>query len=560
MAAKESGRVNTSARRPKKSGTGRTAGKQGKKNKLDFKGIAASIISRISADDTKTSAVSSAKEAEIHTESVKSGKVGETLNTSQMEPYADAELQRAQHTSERRAKRSFEAVRRDKADKKGDGNVEVNDMTLATYFGQYAKKPWVRVMLAVMAVFLLIYIAYQVYLNFYSDIKTEVASISTYSETIDTEGIAVRDEIVIDKKVGGTAVNAVENGGKVSKDQTVINVFDSSGAAAAYTRIDEIENEIAELQSMATASEDSASEVSNIEKQLDVQINSLAQYVNEDDLSKVSEIKSNITYLMNKRLIAMRKVEDYQSRIDKLTKEKESLENSYNELPSKITAPTSGYYVNSLDGYEDLLNTSMLPELTAEKLESIMNKDVTVPENSAGKLITDFSWYLACPVSKKAAEDYLAVDSVYTLILPYSETGSIKGTLVYLNEGEGDELLAVFKCYSLLSELCTMRSQPVKIQIRSYTGFNVKKSALHVYHEEVEITDEDGKVTGHKEIRYPCVYVIVGNQVVARKVNVVYNGDKFAICSSQNSGSGYLALYDKVITEGKSLYVGKIIN
>lgn len=477
----------------------------------------------------------------------KSGRIGETLNTSQTEHYAGNE----QRTRQKKGRR---------ADKQNMRNNDGGELTLASYLGEYTKKLWVRIMLAVMAVFLLMYVAYQMYLNFYSDIKTEVAAISTYSETIDTEGIAVRDETIIDKTLTGASVSAVENGGKVSKDQTIINVFNSAEAAEAYTRIAGIESEIAELESMATASEDSATEVTNIEKQLDVQMNKLAQSVNDGNLSEIPEIKSNITYLMNKRLIAMRKVEDYQERIDVLNKQKTSLENSYKQSPSEIKAPTSGYYVNSLDGYENLLNTSMLSELTTEKLDSIMSQKVTVNENSAGKLITDFSWYLACPVSKKAAEDYLAVDSVYTLILPYSETGSIKGTLVYLNEGESDELLAVFKCYSLLSELCTMRSQPVKIQIRSYTGFNVKKSALHVYQEEVELTDDDGNVTGHKEIKYPCVYVIVGNQVVARRVNVVYNGDNFAICSSNNTERGYLALYDKVITEGKGLYAGKIIN
>ena len=537
MASEKGGRSSDPARRKRKSGAPAK-----KKTKFDLQSVAASIMDKISLAGSKIGA-EAAPEVKSDTEPVRSGRIGETLNTSQMDPFAEPSRTRSSAKEQ-----------------KSGGKNDSGELTLAAYLGEYTKKPWVKMMLAVMAVFLLMYIVYQMYLNFYSSIKTEVASISTYSETIDTEGFAVRDETVIDKILSGASVSAVENGGKVSKGQTIINVFASSEAAAAYTRIAEIESEIAELESMATASEDSAAEVQNIEKQLDVQISNLTQSVNEGDLSDVAEIKSNITYLMNKRLIAMRKVEDYQDRIDELNKEKTSLENAYKESPSEITAPESGYYVNSLDGYENLLDPSMLADLTAEKLNSIMSQKVTVNENSAGKLITDFSWYLVCPVSKKDAEDYLAKDSVYTLILPYSETGSIKGTLVYLNEGEGDELLAVFKCYSLLSELCNMRSQPVKIQIRSYTGFNVKKSALHVYYEEVEIKDENDNVTGHKEIRYPCVYVVVGNQVVARKVNVVYNGDDFAICSSNTTESGYLALYDKVITEGKGLYAGKIIN
>lgn len=558
MTPNDGGKSAHSSARGKSGSANGTRGKKKKKNSFDIKKAVNSVIKNFAADSN----AEPAHEKSAETYSVDSMKIGEKIDTSHMGPTDDVHAD-SNTSARRRVKHSSGQKSGSDSYKVKGGKVEGKSLTFAEFMSGYLKKAWVRVMLAVSLVFLMMYVVYQIYLNYYSDVKTEIATITTYSETIDTQGVAIRDEIIIDEKLSGTAVSAVENGAKVSKGQTVINVFSSANAASAYKRITEIDEEISELQSMTTASEDSATEVSNIEKQLDEQVSTLAEQVNKGDLSNVAEIKNNITYLMNKRLIAMRKVEDYQDRIDELTKEKQSLEAAYSKLPSTITAPVSGHYVNSLDGYENLLDTSMLSELTASELNSIMSREVTVPENSAGKLMQGFSWYLACPVSAKNAEDYLQVDSVYTLILPYSQTGSLKATLVYLNEGENDEddLLAVFQCYSLLSELCTMRSQPVKIQIRSYKGFNVKKSALHVYEETIELTDDDGKKTGEtKEVKYPCVYVIVGNQVVARRVNVLYNGDKFVICSSSQSGSGYLTLYDKVITEGKGLYAGKIIN
>lgn len=565
MTPKDGGKTTHSSAHGKSGGAKSTRGKRKKKNGLNLKKAVNSAIKNFAADSKAESASEKSAKSKItdtNNSGVNNGKIGEKIDTSHMELTADMPA-KSRNTARRRVKHSSGQKSGSDSYKVKGGKVEGTNLTFAEFICEYLKKTWVRIMLAVVLVFFLMYVVYQIYLNYYSDVKTEIATISTYSETIDTQGVAVRDEIIINEKLGGTAVNAVENGEKVSKGQTIINVFGSAEAAAAYKRIAEIDKEIYELQSITTASEDSASEVDNIKKQLDEQVSSLAGNVNDGDLSKVAEIKGNMTYLMNKRLVAMRKVEGYQSRIDELNKEKQSLEASYSKAPSTINAPVSGHYVNSLDGYENLLNTSMLSELTALGLKDIMSRDVDVPENSAGKLMQDFSWYLACPVSAKDAEDYLQVNSVYTLILPYSQTGSVKGTLVYLNEGEDedDELLAVFKCYSLLSELCTIRSQPVKIQIRSYKGFNIKKSALHVYEEIVELTDEEGNKTGEtKEVKYPCVYVMVGNQVVARRVNILYNGDKFVVCSSAQSGSGYLTLYDEVITEGKSLYAGKIIN
>ncbi|MBQ4397905.1 MAG: hypothetical protein II828_10320 [Clostridia bacterium] len=434
-------------------------------------------------------------------------------------------------------------------------------LTVDAALRQYAKSPWVKAGMGFGAALLTFFVIYQLYLRFYTDIKTETTVISSYMETIDTEGIAIRDEILISGSVNDSSVSAVKNGAKVLKGQPVIHLFSSSQAAAAYERIEEIDREIGELESMVTASEDSANAVKTIDNLMAEQMALLGDCDGQSDLSHLSEIKSDVSYLLSKRLVAMRKIENYQDRIDALTLEKESLMSSGVQAPASINAPSSGYYVSSPDGYENLLNTSMLDELTAQQLDQIMSRKVSVPQTSAGKLLKNFTWYLACPVSAEDARDNLVVGTPYTLLLPYSRTGSMKATLTHLNEGDGKTLLAIFQCSSLLSELCEMRSQPVKIQIHAYKGFLVKKSALHVRVREKEEYDENGKLLYTYEDRHSCVYVNVSGQLYYRQIDILYNGDDFVICNANNEqGSGYLALYDEVVTEGKGLYAGKIID
>lgn len=443
----------------------------------------------------------------------------------------------------------------------GQEHGKSDDMTLQRVMRKYMKKLWVKVALGMFGVLLAVLVIYQLYLRVYTHIQTETATITTYSETIDTEGIAIRDETAIGGTVNDSSVSAVKNGAKVLKGQPVINIFSSSKAAAAYERIDEIDRQIQELESMVTASEDSANAVKNIENLLGEQMAVLSGYDGKADMSRLGDVKGEVSYLLSKRLVAMRKVENYQDRIDALTREKESLEASYSQQPATVNAPSSGYYVNSLDGYENLLNTSMLNGLTVDKLTQIMSQKVSVPETSAGKLLKDFTWYLACPVPAEEAKDHLVVGTPYTLLLPYSQTGSLRATLTHLNEGDGKKVLAIFQCTSLVSELCEMRSQPVKIQIHSYKGFLLKKSALHVRVREMEEHDENGKLLYTYEARYPCVYTKVGSQLYYKRVDILYNNDKFVICNSDSEqGSGYLALYDEVVTEGKGLYAGKIID
>lgn len=435
------------------------------------------------------------------------------------------------------------------------------EFTVKSVWKRYVQKRWFRVATVVAIAFMAILFGFQLYLGYYSNVKTEVVRLTTYSETIDVEGVAIRDEIPLSAAVGGLAVGAVKDGEKVSKGQAIVNIFGSDKAAAAYRRVTEIDREIEELKGMVTASEDSAEAVANIEKILDEQIMKLNAEVYDHDLSDVAEIKNNLSYLMNKRLVAMRKVEDYGDRIEELEREKQSLENTYSQKPSSVTAPSSGYYVNALDGYEDQLKTNMLDTLTAESLSDILSRKPAATDNGSGKLMQNFVWYLACPVSQKKAEDYLAVGSVYTLILPYSETGSMQATLAYLNREENsDKVLAIFKCSSLGSELSHIRRQPVRIQIRSYEGYSVKKSALHVTVSQVEDKDKEGNVIGTHEERHPIVYVVIAGQLFSRRVDILYNGDKTVICSAKTEGSNYLAMYDEVVTEGKGLYERKIVN
>lgn len=440
-----------------------------------------------------------------------------------------------------------------------------SDETVRDVLRRYLRNGWVRAGLAAFGILLAMYFSMQIYLKADSHVRTERANITVYSETIDVEGVAIRDETPIGASVSGAAVSAVRNGEKVLKGQPVINVFHSAEAAESYERIAELERQIARLMSLSTAYEDSADAVRNIENMLDEQMAQLSDIDGSGNLSGVADVKEEVSYLLSKRLVAMRRVENYQERVDALTREKETLEATYSQAPSTVNAPASGYYVSALDGYESLLDTSMLADMTAESLEDIMTKDVTAPDSGCGKLLKDFTWYLACPVPVKEAEDYLTVGSTYTLLLPYSKTGSMKATLAYLNANKDDpnstKVLAIFRCTSLAAELCDLRTQPVKIQIRSYKGFNIKKNALHVKVSEREETDEDGNLLYEYEDRRSCVYVKVGNQIYAKRINILYNGENFVICGvSDQQDSSYLARYDEVITEGMNLYEGKIVD
>ncbi len=469
-----------------------------------------------------------------------------------------------------RSKKSHNKVSsRDRFRNRGRANNAFDSAPPGSPIKDVAKKylPMLRVRLTASVVSAIIFglMAYHIYMSIYVDYTTEKVTVSPYLETIDVEGVAIRDERIIDGTLSKSAVKAVQNGEKVSKGDPIINIFSSVSEAAAYERVTEIDREIERLKNMATAPDDSANTVAIISKQLDNKMVNLNAAAHQRKMSEVASLKEEISYLLNKRMVAMGLVGDYNDRIDQLTKEREELNQKYFKNPESISAPDSGYFADSCDGYETLLNTSMVEDLTVDKLDKIMKKKVSPPEKAIGKLVGSFSWYLACPISA-IDSDFLVENSIYKLYLPYSEEQSISAVLERINKQDGqDKFLAIFRCSSLASELCTVRVQPVKIEKCIYEGYAIQKSALHAGVKDVTVKNphpDDDFPKAHlvyvSKTTYPSVYVIVAGQIKEKEVSIIYGTDKLVICSPKH-GDDYLSIGDTVVIAERGLYDGKLV-
>ena len=96
------------------------------------------------------------------------------------------------------------------------------------------------------------------------------------------------------------------------------------------------------------------------------------------------------------------------------------------------------------------------------------------------------------------------------------------------------------KQYSWLSE------EQVRFVYDEITGFVVDNRAIR----------EEDDVQG--------VYVVSGNLVEFKKVEIAYSDSEYSVCvtptdDNGNPQSGYVELYDEIIIEGTDLYDGKIL-
>jgi len=496
--------------------------------------------------------------------------------------------------------------------------------------GKSAKKrlpdSWKRMLLVAAGVLICVGGAIKAVSCANSQVDYRQAVMVTLSDNIETTGIAIRDERIITSDRQGVIVSTIENGGKVSKGETVANIFNSADAARAHERMEEIKDTLERFESMETAGEESASEVTALEKAIREELLSLSELIFSGDVSGASEASDELLYLLNKTQVATRVVEDFSDRVGVLETELAQLEAKYPDDPGRLKSPLSGYYINTVDGYEALLSADICASLTPEKLDEIMTIRSEPSDSSVvGKIANDYIWYMACEVSAEDADrleknkDGSFKNINYKLYLTYSELDSITAKLVGVNTGaDASRKILIFECSYMVSELSTVRIQPVTIELSSYSGIEVSEGSMvtrevtvpvsgikeydiegkealaraicpQLFAEpsgsdapEQTLNEEDPRVVAARRlisgsgdsvskitegIKLPDtvtytqrgVFIIWGNEIKFRRAFVVYQeGDK--VLCRYNVDSGFLKMYDKVVDDPGEVYDGQIIN
>lgn len=425
----------------------------------------------------------------------------------------------------------------------------------------------------------LAYAGWQIYHSYYARIKYETALIVTKMEAVECTGVAVRRETVVTTEKTGVVVSTVGSGGKVSKGGVVAQIFPSAEEAEAYQRVAEIDAEIERFESMSTAAEESATGLSNARKQLNADLMNFSRSIYSGRIDDAVDISDSILYLLNKDQIVNKVTDGFGTRVEQLRAEQDLCRTRYSSEPSDILSPRSGYYISTVDGYESLLSTEMLETITPSELAAIKERRVEpTNEYTVGKIADDYIWYELCEVDEADAKRF-EVGKNYTLHLPWSDAESVEGKLLRINaEEDSRRVLMVFECTYMVEALAAIREQPVTIELSSHTGLEINRSSLTKSEctvtmptseiasdsdvieviEELETIDElTGSTKSRVKRNCEGVYIVWGNEVKFKRVNVLYETEDKLICEYK-SEAGWLKLYDQVAVNPRGLYDGKV--
>ena len=431
-----------------------------------------------------------------------------------------------------------------------------------------------KIMLWILAVLLLMYVGFQIYSASSISIKTETAEYMQVSDIIEATGHIVRQETIIQTESAGVMTYLLDDGDKVGKNCALAEMYSSSGDVAAKSQIEQLTKEIERLKQLDNTPEAVRTTSPDLlDKQINQNFHSLITSITHGKYSQIKEQREDLLYLLNERQIITQKVDNFSARIAELENELASLQSSHGASVGTVTSPVAGYFVSTLDGYENGFSYETILDITPEQVDAGPTKS-EIPANTVGKVVSGVDWYVVCHISGEESLSLSEGKQVY-LSMPFASSEKIPATVAALNQvNRQSDAAVVLQCNYMDSDLANIRKETVQIITDQPEGIRVSNKAIHLAEVDCKVLGEDGKpmkdeatgefLTQKKEVK--GVYVLYGSQLQFKEIVSVYTSASYTLCKQNpdtselnNINNETIKLYDEVVVEGTGLEDGKIV-
>ncbi len=396
-----------------------------------------------------------------------------------------------------------------------------------------------KVIKYILLVIAAVFVIHQFYSSAYKPIVTESAEYFETNDGVRLNATVIRNESIITSKDSGALHFVTQNGTRVAKGGIIASLYGDSGASATVNRINELNDRIADIKEITSYNDRTAADLDIINSKVDTGLNSLIRDTNGGNIKNTNENLNAFLSAVNRRQMVTGEQISFDEKLAALESELASLNASLPAAKGYIRAPQSGYFVSSKDGYEEILSGDKLDAITPEILSSV--HPIKSDKDIVGKIVSDYEWYIAAPLSVNESLKYKAGDML-TVKTNISNCPELSVTVKQVNMPSGKAgAVLILACDQMSNDLALVRNMSVTVISKSYSGLKVPKKALHV------VSSETG------------VYVVSGAKLKFIPTTVIYSTDDFVVCSQEKSNKNVLRLYDEVVVKGKKLYDGKLV-
>lgn len=383
----------------------------------------------------------------------------------------------------------------------------------------------------------LFYFAVQLY-NYLSDpVSTTLVTEGQAEDTIALNGWLLRDEEVLPAQ-SGTLSRERQEGDRVGVGQVLATVYADDGALQTVSQIETLELQLQQLQFALTSYLDPDAAL-KLDTSITGDILTLRQTLTGGDYTAADSDIAQLKAAVLKRDHPYTSQEEIETEIKAVEGQISSLKASLSGAAT-VTAKAAGTYSAVCDGYETVLTTAFLEDVTPGKLARLQPAGT---ESSMGKLIYGDTWYYVVSLPEEQAAQLKALGTV-TLRFAKGFDQNLRMQVANVSAAENGQAAVTLSCRKYLAQTTLLRHQAADVILRTYEGLRVPSNALRV--------SEEG-VTG--------VYCLDGVTAAFRPVTVLYQGQGYALVRPADGATDTRTLRagDEVIASAGALHDGKVI-
>lgn len=374
------------------------------------------------------------------------------------------------------------------------------------------------------------------YRYFHRSVSVSVAYTGQVTDSLSVTGWVVRQETPL-PDTSGTLLRQVQEGEKVHAGQTVAMAYASKSALEVVSRLEDTELKLQQLQFARSSFLDSDAAL-KVDSDISDSILRLHIATADGDYATATQEMSAMKTAVLKRSYSYESLEQIDQAIAQTRSDISTLQNQLSGATSVKTA-VAGVYSGSTDGSEEALTPDFLTDVTPARLDALSTGSAV---KSAGKIITDNTWYFAANIPAQQARE-LQVGQEVTLRLSKGLQQDTPAYVQSISAEEDGQVAVVLSCTRYISQVTLLRHQQGEILLREYKGLRVPSAALRM--------DEEGSLQ---------LFCRLGAYVYSKPVDLVYRGDGFCLVRSAQGAADERILRqgDLVISTARALTDGMI--
>lgn len=374
------------------------------------------------------------------------------------------------------------------------------------------------------------------YRYFHRSVSVSVAYTGQVTDSLSVTGWVVRQETPL-PDTSGTLLRQVQEGEKVHAGQTVAMAYASKSALEVVSRLEDTELKLQQLQFARSSFLDSDAAL-KVDSDISDSILRLHIATADGDYATATQEMSAMKTAVLKRSYSYESLEQIDQGIAQTRSDISSLQNQLSGATS-VKTTVAGVYSGSTDGSEEALTPDFLTDVTPARLDALSTGSAV---KSAGKIITDNTWYFAANIPAQQARE-LQVGQEVTLRLSKGLQQDTPAYVQSISAEEDGQVAVVLSCTRYISQVTLLRHQQGEILLREYKGLRVPSAALRM--------DEEGSLQ---------LFCRLGAYVYSKPVDLVYRGDGFCLVRSAQGAADERILRqgDLVISTARALTDGMI--